>query len=119
MSTEERIEELIELLIRGTSNRSLRWETTADEDAFRLSSPTANIRLAKSEGFNQEAMEPYTSRILTVLNDKGRVVEQYYPEGATEQSRFDELFLLARRSACRTDEILDGLIGRIRDLVKA
>ena len=41
MSIEERIEELIELLIQGTSDKSLQWETTADEDALRLTSPTS------------------------------------------------------------------------------
>ncbi|MGC8639955.1 MAG: hypothetical protein ACP5XB_08785 [Isosphaeraceae bacterium] len=118
MPTEERIKEL-ELLIRGTSKRTLRWETTVDEDAFRLSSPIANIRLASSEGFDQEANEPFISRSLTVFNDRSRVVEQYYPEAAAEQSRFDVLFQLARRSACKTDEILDGPIDQIRDLVEA
>ena len=119
MSTDERIKELIELLMLGTSNRKLRWETTVDEDAFRLSSPIANIRLARSEGFDQEANEPFISRSLTVFNDKSRVVEAYSPGWPAEQSRFDELFQLARRSACKTDEILDGLIDQMRNLVKA
>ena len=103
MSIEQRIEELTELLIRGTREGSLRWEPTADEDAFRLSSPIANVRLSKSAAYDLDT-EPVVFRALTIHNDRGRVIEQYSPRQGPA-GRFDELFLLARRSACKTDEI--------------
>src|SRR4051794_39942884 len=98
MSTPERIEELVELLLRGTRNGSLQWQATADEETFRLTSAAANIRLTRSVGFDQDVGESIVSRSLSVLNEKGRVVEEYAPSGATECEKLDDLFTMARRS---------------------
>jgi hypothetical protein len=115
MSTAQRIKDLIELLIRGTHARSLEWQSTADENSFRLTSPAANIRLTRSQEFYEG--EPYMSLILSIYNDKGRVIEQYSPSGASEDEIFDELFMLARRSAYKTDEVLEKLMYEIQSQV--
>jgi hypothetical protein len=117
MSMEQRIKELIKLLVRATCDKSLYWHTTADENTFRLVSPTGNIRLTRSEGFDQE-MQPYVSRSLSILNDKGRVIEEYFPSGAADCGDFDELFKLARRSAYRTDEVLERIMDEIQSQVQ-
>jgi hypothetical protein len=116
MSMEQRIKDLINLLILGTRNNSLEWEPTADEDSIRLICPTGNIRLTRSEEFSEEG--PSWSRVLSILNDKGRVIEQYAPSGAADQGVFDELFFLARRSAYNADEILERLMGEIQKQVR-
>ena len=102
------------MLERGTSSKFLSWEATADDNTFRLSTPTANIRITQQDGFDQEVMEPYVSRSLQILNSKGRVIEEhYYPTSSSSGPSFDNLFVLARRSAYDTDKVLDQLLADI------
>jgi hypothetical protein len=112
--TEQRIKQLIEMLVRGTKRNLLKWQVTADEDAFRLTSAAANVRIWRSEGYDGEAQESYISRRVSVLNDKGRVIEEWDPAMQGEQQEFDELFTSARRSAYQTDDVLDKLMNDLR-----
>ena len=112
MATSQRIEELIKLLINGTKNGTLKWEPSADEYTFRLSSRTANVRITKEETVG-------TFRRLTVINEVGRVIEEYSPKQANEIEEFDELFDEARRSASNTDEVLDELMKELSKGVKS
>jgi hypothetical protein len=118
MSTERRIQQLIGVLTQGTSAGLLQWQPTVDENAFRLASPTANVRVARSEGFNQETGVPFIVLSLHVLNDRGRVIEEYHPSEGREAENLDELFTLARRSACKTDELLDKLVTELSGRVE-
>ncbi len=112
--TEQRIKQLIEMLVRGTKRNLLKWQVTADEDAFRLTSTAANVRIWRTEGYDGEAQQSYVSRRVSVLNDKGRVIEEWDPEMQGEQQEFDELFTSARRSAYQTDDVLDKLMNDLR-----
>src|ERR1035438_1380519 len=96
-----KIEELIGILLTGTKKRILKWDTTADENTFRLASPTANVRVTRSEGYHPEAPgETLITRGLSVLNDKGRVIEEYSPNPYDADAvRFDSLYSVARREA--------------------
>jgi hypothetical protein len=47
------------------------------------------------------------------LNDKGRVLEEYFANDDDVRKDFYELFALARRSALKTDEVLDKLLSEI------
>jgi hypothetical protein len=109
MTTEQRLSALVIKLKEATLAESITWEATADEDAFRLSIPTANVRITMRDGFDQERGESYVSRSVQVLNDKGRVIEDYSPKPPFPDG-FDELFKLARRSAYNTDRVLDQLL---------
>jgi len=106
--------ELIRLLTKATEERFIQWESTADEVAFRLTSELGNIRISKSEEFDREMMESYTNRQLSILNDRGRTIEEFFPETASEVSDFDKLYALARRSAYNTDSIIEGMISALR-----
>ncbi|MEK6262642.1 MAG: hypothetical protein AABP62_28940 [Planctomycetota bacterium] len=115
MSTEERLEGLIHKMLANTREGRLEWKPAADEDTFRATFQAGNISVKKSEGFDQEEMQSYELRSLCVFNEKGRLIEEYAP---TYQRRpvleaFDELFTLARRSAFKTDGVLDALISEI------
>jgi hypothetical protein len=117
MSTAERIEALMQLLLRGTRDNALQWQPTADENAFRLSSPTANIRLNRSEAFDELEHESYFHRTLSVLNDQARLIEEYSPTTAAAKQAFDELYALARRSAYNTDAVLEKLMTELQSQV--
>jgi hypothetical protein len=81
-------------------------DATADEVAFRLTSSLGNIRISKLEEYDREQMDSYTVRSLCILNERGRVIEEFSPEGASEEMEFDKLYALALRSACNSDSIL-------------
>ena len=48
-TTKQLKDELIQLLLKATEERSVHWEATADEDAFRLTSGLGNVRVLKCE----------------------------------------------------------------------
>lgn len=112
--TAQRVEDLIDLLITGTKVGTLKWEPTADEDTFRLRSSAANVRVTRTEGYNREEESEFTARRLSVLNDTGRLVEEYDPSGHQQLEKFDSLFAEARRSAHNTEEVLDKLMKELR-----
>lgn len=119
MSIETEMNELIRVLIDGTQSEQFNWQATADENTFRLASAIANIRLTRSEGFLPEIGEPYVSREMSILNDRGRVIEEYILDPETESESeiraFDELYRLARRSAYKTSEVLGALLIELRN----
>ena len=112
--TEQRINELIKMLVRGTNQNLLKWQVTADEESFRLASPAANVRITRSEGYSADVPEGYVSRQLSILNDKSRVIEELTPKTSIEAEEFDSLFIDARRSAYQTDHVLDKLMNDLR-----
>ena len=136
MPTTQRIDELIALLIKGTDDGSLKWQVTADEDTFRLASPSANLRISRSEKYDPSSEQSYVLRSLSILNDKGRVIEEYSPDAVARDnifdakyatgpasareiatSNFDSLYAKARRSAYNTDEVLEKLMKELRQSV--
>ncbi len=110
MPATRRLDGLVHILTIRTEDGTLKWHPTADENTFRLSAPSANVRVTRSEEFDREAETPYTVRRLAVLNDKARVIEEYHPETIDQLAGFDSLFAEARRSAYDTDDILDKLM---------
>ncbi len=110
----EKIERLINVLYNKTANHSVQWAVTSEEDAFRLPSDAANVRIERKEIFNQDHGEMYTKRVLEIFNKQGRLVDDYSPQSALEEKYFDDLFSLARRSAHNTDDLLDQLLDEIQ-----
>jgi hypothetical protein len=117
MSTEQKIKDLFGLLGRGTRGNLLKWQITADEDSFRLTTQAANVRITRSEGYDQEKTETFVSRKLLVFNDKSRIVEEWSPSTAAECQEFDSLYVDARRTAYDTDDVLDRLMFDLRKAV--
>ncbi len=111
----DKMQRLIALMISRTEDQSAQWSDTADENTFRLASPSANIRITKDEGFDHENECEYVNRSLEILNERGRLIEEYVPQGKTEEGDFDKLFVLARRSAYKTDKVLDALIDEFAE----
>jgi hypothetical protein len=114
-TTSERMDELIDMLTRATNNKRLQWHATADECSFRLTSSVGDIKLTKSEEFN-EGRNPIEFRKLTIFNDKGNVIEEYQPRDDKVQA-FDELFSVARRSAYKASDVLDNWINNIKSML--
>jgi len=113
-SSSRKIDQLIKVLSDGTENHTIQWATTADEDAFRFASTTANVLIERYVHRNQVAESTTTRRTLRVLNRQGRLVEEYCPEDSLQVRQFDTLYGLARRSAYKTDDLLDALLMEIK-----
>ncbi|HEX3151714.1 MAG TPA: hypothetical protein VHR66_26820 [Gemmataceae bacterium] len=110
MSINSKLEELVQMLTERTRQKQVQWQVTADEETFRLASNSGNVRVTRHEGFDQESMESYVYRTLQILNDRGRVIEEYSPKSPDRFAVFDELFTHARRSAYKTEDVLDQLM---------
>lgn len=117
MTATDQISELLQLLKSGTDSGALQWDITVPDKAFRLSSKTANVRLTKTEGFDDDEVFQ-TSRLLLVFNDRGSVIEEFLPETDEEAKQFDELFNSARRSACNTEGVLSKFMEELRTRLK-
>lgn len=115
MATSQRVKDLVGLLLKRTRDGALKWQTTADENTFRLASRTANVRATKSEVVDPAALTPVELRRLSVTNEFGRVIEEYFPESPLEIDQFDQLFSVARRSASNTDDVLEELMKELEE----
>lgn len=112
-TTANRLKELIRRLLEGTRASRLEWQVTAEENTFRLASRSANARITSEARYHEEAGETLPYRCVENLNDKGRVLEEYFANDDDVRKDFYELFALARRSALKTDEVLDKLLSEI------
>ena len=108
----QKIEQLVQIIFDKTADKSIQWMTTPDEDAFRLSSETANVRIVNGSEVDWRG-EDCAKRVLEIFNEKGRIVAAYRPRNDSQMRHFEELFDLARRSAYNTDDILDKLLKEI------
>ena len=115
MATNERFDELLDLLLSATRTNAVQWQPTADEDAFRLTSATANIRISKFEEMDENSIEPISCWTIDLINDKGRLIEEVSPRALDQIQKFKDLHELARRSAYKTDDVLGTLIGELRN----
>lgn len=110
---DDKVRFLIDALISNSHFNLLDWQSTNDEHTFRLTRTAANLRLYRREHFDPEMEDTSVTRYLEVVNDKGRVIEEYFPNTPEEFHKFDRLFGMARRSAYKTDQVLDKLIEEI------
>lgn len=107
---ENRMQMLMQRLLRSTQEGKAVWSPTADKDVFRLSSSVATIQIRKETAFNPDFDHEYTIRSLEITNPNGRVVEEYRPSETGMEMQFDQVFESARRTALGTDAILDSLM---------
>lgn len=92
-------------LVRRTTEGKLRWSRTVEQDRFITSVDAISVVI-------EEAGSPENARYrLDILGESGEIVESLrYEDTTTEQDRkLARLYILARRSAHNTDEILQKL----------
>ncbi len=118
MPATEQIHELFDTLLSKTRQQVLRWKPSAEDDTFRLEFKTANLRLSRSTRWDAEAEREIATLKLTVIDGLIRIVEEYRPETPEETERLEELYVLARRSALQTENVLDKLLLELQTTQK-
>ena len=111
MPTNPKLANLIVLLKQATEGGRLRWETTPDENTFRVLLGSGFMRLSKSFG-TAHPME--TSYTLTILDHNGLLVDEYTPEEGEDYFQLADLFGIARRSALNLEAVLDQMLQELK-----
>lgn len=133
MATNPKLDRLIDLLAESTLKKELAWETTTDENSFRVDFPTGAVRVNKSPLGQRGGLSvsgsgsvgllqgPTTSGVqelysLTLLDKAGEISDEYQPDNPAALSN---LFSIARASALQTEELVDSLLSLLENPPKA
>src|SRR5690349_21536726 len=100
---------LVQQLISSTEHGKIIWTDTADEDAFRANMQGGMVRVQKRVRVYEESQE-VAEYSLTLLDRKGRELDDYCPETGPPESDLANLWNLARRSSRETVDVLDNLL---------
>ncbi|HWG45008.1 MAG TPA: hypothetical protein VN688_19720 [Gemmataceae bacterium] len=100
---------LVQQLISNTENGKIVWHDTADEDAFRANMQGGMVRVQKRFRFDEEGHE-VIDYSLTLLDRKGRELEDYSPESLAPENDLADLWNWARRSSRGSVDVLDNLL---------
>lgn len=110
MSIENKLERLVLHLLNETVNGHIKWDNTADDTTFRIMLPSGVVRIEEVQGEDSDGV-PTVRYVFTVSDKKGQVVEQFTPSCPGEAfSACPRLYEAARRSARRTEEVIDSLL---------
>ena len=108
MSENEKLVALLRRVYEKTQNGELRWEQTANPNAFTVSFARFSLSLERIP----ETEDVAELILLRISNDQGRTVEELYGNQARRIGFEDmhDLFDRARRIAMGFDEALDELL---------
>jgi hypothetical protein len=109
---QDKIQQLVRQLISGTQNGKILWTNTSDEDAFRANFKGGKVRVQKTIRLD-EAEHEVVDFSLTLLDQQGKELEDYYPEPLSPQNDLIDLWTLARRSARSTVDVLENLLREV------
>jgi hypothetical protein len=98
----DKIERLASLLYEKSKRGEIKWEATADENAFQTSLSNYSVIVVQDsdEAFGHDV-------VLKICNEQGRVMEEL-PQ--SESNELGSLFELARRTAMGVEAALDEIL---------
>ena len=117
-----KIAEVLERLIRRTSDGKLSWQTSVDPDRFLAVVDTIGVTIKRLGRVSTVGDERYQ---LEILNEQGKTIEELETTGPISLGNLDmsvtpeqdkqlgRLFTLARRSALDTDATLEKLANSL------
>lgn len=128
MTFQEKLHELTHRLLIGTSEGTIKWAETAEEDAFRAVLSSGLIRVEKLLSPAKAVWMPGQSDpglladnhdyFVVILDEKNKEIARYTPDTDERKRTLRTLWELAARSARRADEKIDFLLeevgGRVR-----
>jgi hypothetical protein len=106
--------DLVGRLFIATRQGRIKWQDTAEEEMFRTNFKQGSVRVGVVGGYNEEVGEFQQFKIV-VLNKEGKIADEYIPDSASDISRCKELFVLARRSARDTDNVLSEIFEELKE----
>lgn len=103
-----KIDELLRWLNAATDKSQIRWDKTADPDAFRAELGNGMVRLFRDSD---------TSRVqLTLIDNEGVFLDEFKSTGSVQDRAFEDLFKKARNQALNIDHKLQGLFDELKVL---
>jgi len=109
---------LMNELKRATIEGRISWEETADEEEFRAVLKPGMVRVGRRPAYDADD-EATTVFAITLLNQEGRVVEEFVAHQPASLEPAEELFELARRTALKGEKLLDDFLADLeKRLVK-
>ncbi len=109
---QEKIRQLVRQLVTNTKGGNVKWTDTGLEDAFRAHFKGGMVRVQKTMRID-EAVGEVTDYSLTLLDRNGKELEDYYPPALTPEDDLANLWILARRSARSTVDVLENLLKEV------
>jgi hypothetical protein len=110
-SSNARLSMLVEGLLAQTREGTRSWSETEEDFVFECDTPRAAVRI---ESLDRDDGAPFR---IVVLNSSGREVESLSSSARgldpLDADGFAELYLLAKRSALGTDELIDDLFEEL------
>ena len=104
--SDERMIAIASKLLERTRKGDVGWSDTVDENTFSVAYPEYSVLIRR-------AADGRTC-VLSIQNVHGSEVQSLrLAPYETEFETLDELLQLARRTALKTDEVLDDLLGRL------
>ncbi|MDM8555383.1 hypothetical protein QUF75_11680 [Desulfococcaceae bacterium HSG7] len=109
MPSNDKIEKLIEALNNKTKEQVLYWEETVERGAYLTAMTNSAVHISRRIKTNDSG-EEYHEHILSVLNDKGRVVDRIRD---VDNYRMKELYENARKMAMDADRVIENMINEL------
>ena len=113
MAVNEKIQRLVSDLLAATETGRVRWEDTADENTFRTSLRSGMVQVGKSAAPPEEEGMDACHQV-SLFDRRGRLIEELTVPALKGWEELAHLFEAARRSARKTDEVLDQILAEIK-----
>jgi hypothetical protein len=113
----EKLDRLIENLLKATDAGRLGWQLAVDKDAYMVAFPEYSIQIAQVE--DSEDGQSYLTYALSVADSSGNVVDEVRPSDlsfARAYTMMKELHSLARRRATGAEKAVDTILALIEQL---
>jgi hypothetical protein len=114
----DKLNELIQLLLGATEKETLHWERTPDEDEFRATLGTGYVRLVRgsqlpfgSPPLTELEKDRY---FLSLVSQNGQVIDSFAPPADDERNGLGLLFSMVRRRVLNLDNHYEALLRELK-----
>ena len=104
----DRFMKLLESLKTATIAKTIKWEETADESAFRVGLGPGVVRIDTHRDSDND--EVYRA---VLLDEHARTLDDAVSYQQSSDQTVNDLFVLARTSALRVDEVIDQMMDSL------
>jgi hypothetical protein len=130
MTFRDKLFRLVNDLVAGTGQGTIKWTETADEDSFRAVLSAGIVRIERGSlgpiigGDDKTAWKRSSFPIegseysLLVLDDRNKELARYIPDQPESADTLYNLWKLAGRAARNADQKIDSLLQEVENRVK-
>ncbi len=114
MSTDDKIEKLIDALNTKTKEQMIVWEETAERGVFQTAMTNSGVLISRHIMEDEDGRRSH-EYILSVINNRGKIVERIRREN---DEKMKELYDNARRMAMNADSVIENMLYELNSLSK-